>query len=343
MSSVTDNYSRVIATQAGGPEVLTLVREKLVAPKAGELRVRVEAAGVSWGDIMMRRGIFFGGPLKFPVTLGYDCIGRVDAIGDNVPSYWLNRRVAVLGIQLGYTQVAYAPVNEAVLVPDGVDAAEAAAITLNYATAQQMLHRIAKVIPAKRALIWGAAGGTGTALLELGRAAGLELYGAASARKKATVEQYDAKMIDSRAHNVFETLKHEVPEGFDYIFDPFAGAHAWRSFGLLRPGGKLVLFGISDALKDGKKNLSAVAGLAVLLGLAKLHPRKSATLYGIDQVMQKDRASIRSDLETLFQQLQVGKLKPRIAMRMPLVQAAEAHRLIENFKVDGKIILIPIA
>jgi NADPH:quinone reductase-like Zn-dependent oxidoreductase len=332
-------HQGIIVTAPGGIENMRLIEEPLPEPRMNRVRVRIETAGVSWGDIMMRHGIFFGGPLKFPLTLGYDFVGRVEAVGPGADPSMLGRRVAGLTLQIGYAQTACVSVDEIVGVPESVDAAEAVAVVLNYTTAYQMLHRAAKLKPRQRILVFGAAGGVGTAILELGALHGLELYGAASAGKRDVVESYGATFCDSRSASAFTDIRRAAPQGFDAVFDPFAGRHVWRSYRLLRPGGVLVAFGISDAFKNGRRDSSAVLSMIALLGVSYLNPLGHAMLYAIDRVMPKDRASIHRDLRTLFGLLADQKIHPKIAQRLPLAEAAEAHRIMESFGAAGKIVL----
>jgi NADPH2:quinone reductase len=332
-------HQRIVVTAPGGIDTMKLIDEPLPEPRLGEVRVRIETAGVSWGDIMMRRGIFFGGPLKFPLTLGYDFVGRVEAAGPATDPSLIGKRVACLTLQKGYAEVECVRADEIVDVPESVDAAEAAAVVLNYATAYQMLHRAARVKPGQRILVFGAAGGVGTALLELGALHGLRLFGAASAGKRDIVESYGATFFNSRGADAFADIRQAVPEGFDAVFDPFAGGHVWQSYRLLRRGGVLIAFGISDAMKNGKRDMSAVLSMMALLGVSRLSPFRRAKLYAIDQVMPKDRASIHRDLEVLFGLLAEKKIHPKIAQRLPLAQAAEAHKVMESFGAAGKIVL----
>src|SRR5262249_40203550 len=136
-STIMRTHQRVIVTKPGEIDTLQLITEPLPEPQSGEVRVRIETAGVSWGDIMMRRGIFFGGPLKFPLTLGYDFVGRVEAVGPGADQALIGRRVGCLTIQKGYAETTCVSVDEIFDVPESVDAAEAVAVVLNYATAYQ--------------------------------------------------------------------------------------------------------------------------------------------------------------------------------------------------------------
>jgi NADPH2:quinone reductase len=172
-------HTRIIVTHYGGPQELRVVEEECPEPKAGEVRVRVLAAGVSLPDVMAREGIHPETP-RVPFTPGWDLVGVVDRLGDGVSGIEPGRIVAARPISGAYAEFVCLPQRELVPVPSGLDAAEAVSLVLNYITAYQMLHRSAHVKPGQRALIHGAAGGVGTALLQLGRLAGLEMYGTCS-------------------------------------------------------------------------------------------------------------------------------------------------------------------
>jgi len=169
-------HTRIIVTHYGGPDALQVVEEECPDPKGGEVRVRVLAAGVSLPDLMAREGIHPETP-TVPFTPGWDLVGVVDRLGDGVSGIRPGQVVAALPISGAYAEFICLPQRELVPVPAGLDAGEAVSLILNYITAYQMLHRSAKVKPGQRVLIHGAAGGVGSALLQLGRVAGLEMYG----------------------------------------------------------------------------------------------------------------------------------------------------------------------
>ena len=168
-------HTRIIVTRYGGPSALQVIQEECPEPKTDEVRVRVLAAGVSLPDVMAREGIHPETP-PVPFTPGWDLVGVVDRLGDGVSGIELGQRVAAMPIHGAYAEFVCLPQHELIPVPSGLDAAEAVSLVLNYITAYQMLHRSAKVKPGQRALIHGAAGGVGTALLQLGRLAGLGMY-----------------------------------------------------------------------------------------------------------------------------------------------------------------------
>ena len=143
---------RVVVQRYGGPEVLRLIDEPPREPQAGEIRVRVHAAGVGFPDVLMREGTYPGGP-EPPFTPGYDLVGDVDAVGDGVSGVHIGERVAALTVYGAYADMVCVPANEVVRVPEGLAAAEAVSLVLNYVTAYQLMHRAAQVRVGERMLV----------------------------------------------------------------------------------------------------------------------------------------------------------------------------------------------
>src|SRR5437588_4554693 len=179
-------HTRIIVTHYGGTDALRVVEEECPEPKDGEVRVRVLAAGVYLPDIMAREGIHPETP-PLPFTPGWDLVGVVDRLGEGISGIEPGQIVAALPIHGAYAEFVCLPQSELVPVPPGLDAAEAVSLVLNCVTAYQMLHRSANVRPGQRLLIHGAAGGVGSALMQLGRLAGLEMYGTCSSRGSSAV------------------------------------------------------------------------------------------------------------------------------------------------------------
>src|SRR5215470_7298652 len=171
-------HTRIIVTHYGGPDALQVIEEERPEPKNGEVRVKVLAAGVSLPDVLAREGVHPETP-RVPYTPGWDLVGIVDQI-EGLSGFELGQTVAAMPISGCYAQYVCLPQRKFIPVPAGLDPAAAVAVVLNYITAYQMLHRSAKVRPGRRVLIHGASGGVGTALLQLGRLAGVEMYGTCS-------------------------------------------------------------------------------------------------------------------------------------------------------------------
>ena len=333
----SEKNTRMVVTGPGGPEVLKCVEEDLPAPQAGQVRVKIFAAGVAFADVLMRRGLYPGTP-KFPFAPGYDIVGEVDALGDGVNQCAIGQRVAALTMTGGYSRYTVVPAAGLVRVPDGLDAAEAVSLVLNYVTAYQMLHRVAKLKEGQRVLIHAAAGGVGTAALQLGKIAGLEMFGTASKQKHELVASLGAIAIDYRSEDFAERLGQLAPGGVDAALDPIGGKHWWVSYGCLRRGGALVCYGSQAALSEGK--LSAGLGFA-LLGLMKIFPDgKRASWYNVKSLSHASPEIFREDLTRLFDLLSRKRIHPVIAARFPLREAPRANELLETGQVSGKLVLL---
>jgi NADPH:quinone reductase-like Zn-dependent oxidoreductase len=333
-------YRRVVVSRHGGPDVLQMVEEDCPEPQPGEARVKVQAAGVSAYDLMFRRSGSLPGTPHVPFTLGTDVVGVVDKLGEGVSTVELGKMVAGatfcydgLG---GYTESICLPAGELVSVPSGVDPAEAVCLVANYLTAYTALHRVANVRSGERVLVHGAAGGVGTALLELGKLAGLEMYGTASSHNHELVSTLGATPIDYHSEDFVERIRSITGDGVDVVFDPIGGARQlWRSYRAVRKGGRLVWFGVAATKKKG---LLVIPSTLLMVVLLKLIPSSKQTPLFPD--IGKDNAWYRETLTELLDLLAAGKIKPVVAERIPLAEAARAHELLERGGYAGKVVLV---
>jgi len=333
---------RIVVARRGGPEVMEMVEEEVPEPKSVEARVRVVAAGVSAYDVMLRSHRFPGFP-GLPYTPGVDIVGVVDAVGEGVSGLEVGRMVAAstgLGGG-GYAEFICLPARELVEVPAGVDPAEAVCLVANYLTAHLALHGTAHVESGERILVQGAAGGVGTALLELGRLAGLEMYGTASRHNHDLVSSLGATPIDYRNEDFVECIRALTGDGVDAVFDPVGGfRQLWRSYRTLRRGGRLVWFGVAATSRQGIR----VIPLSLLMRfmLALIPDGKKAPLMGnAGKTAEGENAWYRETLAELFDYLSAGKLSPVVAECIPLAEAVRAHQLLERGGHAGKVVLLP--
>ena len=342
-------HTRIIVTHYGGPEALRVVEEECPEPKDGEVRVRVLAAGVSLPDVMAREGVHPETP-PLPFTPGWELVGVVDRLGDGVSGIESGQIVAALPISGAYAEFVCVPQRELVPVPPRLDAAEAVSLGLNYVTAYQMLHRSAKVRSGQRALIHGAAGGVGTALLQLGRLAELEMYGTCSSRGAPTVSGHGAIPIDYQHQDFVEEIRRRTSEGVDVVFDHIGGTHLWHSRSALRPGGTVVGYGLISSIRGeglasgrpGRRQRfrgTAIFGLCIVGGWL-LPGRKRVVPYSIQTLKRLKPNLFRQDWIALLELLQQQKIKPLIAQRFPLVKARQAQELLAKGGVIGKIVLV---
>lgn len=332
----------MVVQRTGGPEVLRLVDEELPSPGAGQARVKIMAADVSFSDVNLRRGRYPGGP-RPPFTPGYAMVGAVDQLGANTSGPVAGQTVAALTFYGSYSQYICLPVDALVPVPAAVDPGEAVTLVLSYVAAYQMLHRVAHAGRGERILVHGAAGGVGTAFLELGHLAGLEVYGTASKPKHHLVARLGATPIDYKTEDfVTRALALSGGVGVDAAFDPIASAHLKQTERVVRKGGTVVAYGFYDTANRGAHIILDVFAQYLRLALWSLPPRrKHVAFYDIRPQQRKHPDWFRDDLMALFDLLAAGRLRPVIAARLPLDDVVKAHQLVEHADVQGKLVLIP--
>ncbi len=342
-------HKRVVVTQYGGPEVITVIEEDIPAPKADEVRVKVLAAGVSLPDVLAREGVHPETP-RVPYTPGWDLVGAVDQLGEGVTGFELRQMVAAMPIHGCYAQYVCLPGSKLVSVPAGLDPAEAVAVVLNYITAYQMLHRSAKAQPGQRMLIHGASGGVGSAMLQLAKLAGVEMYGTCSAKGAATVRELGGIPIDYRHADFVHEIHRLTGDGVDAVFDGIGGDNLWRSRDALREGGRVVTYGFQSKMvggrmayrSEGRHPFREATELGWFILRNWFNPgRKRMTPYSIQWLMRLKPAWFRNDLLTLLDLLKRGEIKPLIARRLPLEEARRAHEMLGEGGVLGKIVLLP--
>ncbi len=334
------HYRHVVITHHGGPGVLQIVVDECPEPQVGEVRIRVLATGVAFTDVLVREGLYPGLP-KVPFTPGYEIVGIVDQLGPEVEDLKTGQRVVALTVVGGYSEFICVPAAECVLVPDGVDSAEAVSLVLQYVTAYQLLHRIAKVQAGNRILIHGAAGGVGTALLELGHLIDLQMYGTDSATKQDLIANLGAVPIDYQQKDFRQEIRRLAPEGVDVVFDSIGGRHLLQSYQTLRSNGQLVSYGFSSALANQRGRLLKLGSSMGLLTLLKLWPDgQKAVFYSIADLKQRQPDWFQEDLKILLDLLANGSIQPIIADRLPLEDAAHAHELLDQSDVRGQLVLL---
>ena len=340
---------RVVVAHYGGPEGITVIEGDVPVPKAGEVRVKVLAAGVSLPDVLAREGVHPETP-RVPYTPGWDLVGMVDQLGVGVTGFELRQTVAAMPIHGCYAQYVCVPGSKLVPVPVGLDAAEAVAVVLNYVTAYQMLHRSVKARPGQRMLIHGASGGVGSAMLQLAKLTGVEMYGTCSAKGDAAVRELGGIPIDYKNADFVEEIHRFTNAGVDAVFDGIGGDNLWRSRDALREGGRVVTYGFQSKMRggrmasrsEGRHPFREAAELVGYIVRNWFKPgRKSMVPYSIQWWMRFKPAWFRNDLLTLLDLLKHGEIKPLIAQRLPLEEARRAHEMLGEGGVVGKIVLLP--
>jgi NADPH:quinone reductase-like Zn-dependent oxidoreductase len=270
-------------------------------------------------------------------------VGVVDQVGPLTSGTTVGQTVAALTFYGGYSQYLCLPAHELVPVPAGLDPAQAVCLVLNYVAAYQMVHRVAHVTQGERILVHGAAGGVGTAFLEVGQLAGLEMYGTASKPKHDLVARLGATPIDYQTEDfVARIAALTAGRGVHAAFDPIGAAHLRQSVKAVRTGGTAVGYGFYAAANRGSPIVLDVLSQYVQVALGALLPsRKHVAFYDIRPLAKKHSDWFREDLTALCDLLAAGKLHPVIAARLPLEEVVRAHEQVEHAEVQGKLVLIP--
>lgn len=334
-------YRHVVITGQGGPDKLQLVEEEVPEPAPGEVRLRVLAAGVGRADILMRTGHYPLSLPPFPFSPGYDVVGEVEKIGENVDNVEIGQRVAALTKFGGYAEFICHPKEWLAPVDETLDPAEVVSLVLNGLTAYQMFTRFAKVQPGEQVLFHGAGSGVSTLLLQLGSMIQCQMFGTESQAKLPVVEDLGAVAIDYQREDFVARILELTEGGVHAAFDNIGGMHLWRSYKALRKGGRLIAYGEMALASSDNPPLPdrfAHRFFPRLLNLG--FSGKSATWYENYPTNKINPDWYQNDLRTLFQMLKEGKLQPVISGRFPLEQARQANELLESSTVPGKIVLV---
>lgn len=325
-------------THFGGAEGLEIVGVPLPVPGPGEVRVKVLASSLNYTDVLIRKHLYPQTAARhLPFVMGYDVVGEIDSLGAYVEDFQVGERVADMTVVGSNAEHEILHARNLTRVPDGVDPAEAATLILSWTTAYQMLHRAARVKPGQKILIHGAAGAVGQAQIQLGKLAGLTMWGGARGAQAELVRQLGATPIDYDRQD-FTTV---VPGGFDVVFDGIGEDGYRRSFAALKPGGLLIAIGFSASVQ-AKESMTSILGRIARMYLWGLLPGgKRTRFYSINVMRGRHPEWFKRDLAHLFDLLEDGEIKPRVAERISFDQVADAHRRLEAGGLEGKIVLCP--
>jgi NADPH:quinone reductase-like Zn-dependent oxidoreductase len=339
-------YNKIVAQTFGGPEVLELVHvDALPEPGAGEVRVRVEAAGVGYTDTIVRRGRYMLYKGGLPVTPGYDVVGVVDKLGAGVTGLGVGDRVADMPVAGAYSQYIVRPARDLIPVPAGVDPVAAVEVPLMWMTAWQMLTRSVSLAPGAAILVVGASGAVGRALVLLGRHLGLRVIGTCSAGNMALVEALGATAIDHRRADLEAAIR-TASGGVAAAFDAIGGASWQTSWNVLAKGGKLVGYGMQDFIESGAPGIEAGKSLALFNETwnaegAADGTNRSTTFYDINVRRQSHHDEYQADAVQVLRLIADGKVVPPAAEILSLDQAAEAHRRVAKGGLQQRLVIRP--
>ncbi len=312
----------------GGPEAMSLDEVETPTPGPGQALIAVRAAGVNYIDVYQRTGQY---ALPLPASLGQEGAGEVIAIGAGV-DLALGARVAWTGILGSYATHVLAPAERLVELPAGIDFPTAAAAMLQGMTAHYLTQSTYRLAPGERCVVHAAAGGVGLLLCQLARRAGATAFGTTSselkaqrARKAGAAEVIRYDQVDFAA----EVRRLTGDRGVEVVYDSVGKSTFDRSLDCLAPRGMMVLFGQSS-------------GAVPPFDLQRLNQKGSlfVTRPNLAHYI-RSRGELVARATEVLSWIASGKLQLAIDRRLPLAQAAEAHRLLESRTTSGKLLLLP--
>lgn len=302
-------------------------------PEGDEVLIKVISASVNFADVMTRKGTYPMMP-PLPAIPGIDCSGIVEAVGGNVSRFRPGQHVAALGRDC-YAE--YMATNAVAVFPisGDVDMDEAAAIPVNYLTAYHMMHTMAQVKEGETILSYAAAGGVGTAVIQLAKLANVTVIGLTSTDEKVNFARVQGieHIINYKTEDVHQRVKDITSgKGVDIILNSVAGDSFGRDFEMLAPLGQIIWYGMAAGLPTGNLVEQLGAGFVRSAGIRT---------FMLPSIFELDPALMARSADILFRHLAGNKIKPHIYKRYPLAEAAKAHEILESGKVQGKLILKP--
>jgi len=340
----------LVQTKNGGYDVLQ-VQERPDPPVGpGEVRIAVKAAGINFADTMARLGLYPDAP-KTPCVMGYEVSGLVESIGDDVSECAVGDRV-VAGTQFGgQAELVVVPEAQVLPLPERLSFEQGAAFPVNYGTAYAALIVMGSLREGNRLLIHAAAGGVGIAATQIARNVGAEIFGTASPGKHDAIRaQGVTHAIDYRSQDFeAEVMRITGGEGVDLVMDALGPTSFRKDYRLLRPGGRLVMYGLSENSDNGVRSIPATLKSLAKMPLATMPWWKSLMVmnenkgvFGLNMLSWWDReGNLDRVTEPLMADLEAGRLEPIVAEAFPFDRAGEAHQFIAERRNVGKVVLFP--
>jgi NADPH:quinone reductase-like Zn-dependent oxidoreductase len=340
----------LVQTGNGGPEVLQVQGRPDPPVGPGEVRIAVKAAGINFADTMARVGLYPDAP-KPPCVMGYEVAGEVESLGEGVSDFAVGDRVMAGTRFGGQAELVTVPAEQVLSLPDRLSFEQGAAFPVNYGTAYAALIIMGSLRKGDRVLIHAAAGGVGIAATQIARNVGAEIFGTASPAKHDAIRaQGVTHAIDYRSQDfAAEAMRLTGGEGVDLVIDALGPTSFRKDYRLLRSGGRLVMYGLSEVTKESGRDIPAALKSLVKMPLATIPWWKSLALmnenkgvFGLNMLKWWDReGSLDRVTEPLMADLEAGRLEPVVAEAFPFERAGEAHEFIAQRRNVGKVVLFP--
>lgn len=336
----------LVITGHGGPEVLKVQEVETPTPKAGEVRVKVRFAGLNFSDVMARQGLYPDAPPP-PCSVGYECSGEIDAVGEGVPASRVGERVIAMTRFHGQAEYVCVPAAQSLVMPEGMSFEQGAAFPVVGITAYHMLFRVAHLRPGMKVLVHMAAGGVGITALQLCRTVeGITTFGTASPAKHDTLRAEGCTHpIDYRNKDYAEEVRALTGgKGVDLILDPLGGRDWRKGMSLLRPAGMLIAFGFANMTSGETRSILHVVreGVQIPLFTPLGLMDKNHAIAGVNiGHLWSELDMLAEEMQALVKLFAEGHVKPHIDSVFPFERAAEAHARLTGRQNVGKVLLTP--
>ncbi|WP_286758881.1 NADPH:quinone oxidoreductase family protein [Sulfitobacter sp. UBA1132] len=326
----------MLSTAPGGPETLELTEMPQPEPKKGQVRIRIRAAGLNFPDTLIIKDLYQMKPPR-PFAPGGEVSGDVDAVGEGVSNVAVGDRVLAMTGFGGFATDIIVDAERVLKIPDAMPYDEASCLVLTYGTSHHALKNRAEIQPGESLLIMGAAGGVGVAAIELAKAAGARVIAAVSSEDKAQFCRdlgadetiiYSRDMDDRATQKAFsdEIKKLSGGEGVDVVYDAVGGAYAEPAVRALAWKGRYLVVGFPAGIPKIPLNLTLLKGSQIMGVFWGAHTAREPKVH-------------TENMADLFRMYADGQIKPRISARYPLEKAADALNLMQDRKVQGKVVL----
>lgn len=333
--------------RAGPPEVLALREARDPLPGPGHVRIRVEAAGVNFADVMGRMGMYPDLP-PMPCVPGYEVAGRIDAVGDGADASWIGTDVLAFTRFGGYADVICVHESQAFVRPEGMTAQQGAAIPVNYLTAYQLIVAMGSLRRGETVLVHSAGGGVGIAATQIARRIGARVIGTASAGKHDALNEIGVGHCIDYRHEDFEARVKEITRGrgVELVLDAVGADSFRKSYRSLAPTGRLGMFGLSAAATGKRRNLLRAIGPALRTAALRFSAMtlidENKGVFGVNLGhLWGEMDRLTGWFEELMAWHREGAIQPVIAAAFPFDRAAEAHHYLQDRKNFGKVLLTP--
>ena len=334
----------LVMTKHGPPEVLKVLERPDPPVGSGQVRIAVKAAGMNFSDLLARVGMYPDAPAP-PCVIGYEVAGDVESVGEGVEAIKVGDRVISGSRFGGQAELVVASEGDVVPLPDAWSYEQGAAMPVVYATAYAGMVRYGNVREGERVLIHSAGGGVGIAATQVGRHLGAVLFGTASAGKHDAIRAQGIEhAIDYRSQDPAKEVRRIAGEKrpLDLVMDALGGNSFRKSFGLLRPGGRLVAYGFSEGgggdRRELRKALKALATTPIFHPLLMM--RDSKAVIGLNMLTLWDaKGSLEEFIQPLAALIDDGVVDPVVSETFPIEKAADAHRYMGERRNIGKVIL----